>query len=60
MGRKCNRDCFNCVHTDCIVDGITAEERQEIKERDLHNMIGALPKCVANQRPTRAKHRHNH
>lgn len=30
----CGRDCFNCVHDDCVTDNITPEERLEIDERN--------------------------
>lgn len=32
--KKCNHDCFNCVHDDCIVEGISSEERKEMTKRD--------------------------
>ena len=31
---KCNRDCFNCKHDDCIVNNVSQKERTEIRERD--------------------------
>lgn len=30
----CNKDCFNCVYSDCIVDGIFAEEEKQASWRD--------------------------
>ena len=30
----CNRDCFRCVHPDCILDGMNAEEYRESRERN--------------------------
>lgn len=30
----CNYDCFNCIYDDCIVEGVTDKEREEMKERD--------------------------
>ena len=25
-GATCNRDCFNCVFEDCVIDGVSAED----------------------------------
>lgn len=30
----CNRDCFNCLYRDCIVDGIFADEEKSSRWRD--------------------------
>ena len=31
----CDRNCFNCVYEDCIVDDVTKEEEDEQKYRDI-------------------------
>lgn len=31
---KCNRDCFNCQYSDCVVDSITADELRASNKRD--------------------------
>ena len=43
----CNRDCLNCLHPDCIFDGMTAEDYREIKERET-NML--FPKTQKQKR----------
>ena len=30
----CNRDCLNCLYSDCIVDGISADEEKQSGWRD--------------------------
>lgn len=32
--KKCNRDCFNCIHDDCIIETPTKEEREMQNYRD--------------------------
>lgn len=32
--KKCNRDCFNCIHEDCIIETPTKEEREMQDYRD--------------------------
>ena len=55
---RCNNDCFNCIHDDCIISNISSKERREIKDRDTR-YFGAPVKSmsVLVQKPTRAKHR---
>ena len=33
---KCNHDCFNCKHDDCVNDKITQTEKMEANQRDLN------------------------
>lgn len=35
-GKMCNHDCFNCKEDDCIVDGISSDERKAINIRDIN------------------------
>ena len=34
MKTKCNHDCFNCIYDDCVIETISSEEREAIRERD--------------------------
>lgn len=54
---KCNRDCFNCVYDDCIVDIASSAERKEIRERDNRHYNAIEAKYIIKQKPTRAKYR---
>lgn len=31
---SCNKDCFNCLYSDCIVDGVFADEEEQSSWRD--------------------------
>ena len=31
---QCNRDCFNCIFEDCIVNELLPEDLKEINQRD--------------------------
>ena len=31
---QCNRDCFNCLYPDCVVDELLPEDLNEIAQRD--------------------------
>ena len=54
---KCNRDCFNCKHNDCIVEGISQKERADIRERD-NSLISQLNYgSLAIARPIKAKNK---
>lgn len=33
---SCNHDCFNCLYDDCIMNGISSEERKAINMRDMN------------------------
>lgn len=57
MGKKCNRDCFNCVFDDCIIDKMTKEEREEAKERDKNYANFGL--VYHSRKPRKAKYRNN-
>lgn len=53
---KCNRDCFNCVFDDCVVNDsdISSEERKAIRERDkIFTGYGSVFKA----RPKKAIHK---
>ena len=52
MGKVCNWDCFNCIHSDCINDrAVTQQERERIKKRDINfQSFGTIP-------PGKKKHR---
>ena len=54
---KCNRDCFNCKFDDCVVNGITSEERSEIRERDKKIVdYGHVLKAIPNRAIKRKKY----
>lgn len=57
---KCNNDCFNCPYNDCIVNGITTEDRKEIRERDNRYYNAVSSNWIVNGRPTRARKRNYH
>ena len=54
---KCNKDCFNCKHDDCIVEGISQEERKEIRERDKKLISQLNYGSLAVARPIKAKNK---
>ena len=33
MGTICNNDCFNCIYTDCIIDGLGRKEGPSAKPK---------------------------
>lgn len=56
---RCNHDCFNCIYDDCIIETMSSEERNEIKERDKRYFDApAKTMSIVKQRPVRAKHRY--
>ena len=57
MKIKCKHRCFECPYEDCLVEGISSEERKEIRERDENYFIPLGAKSIVKQRPGRAKHR---
>lgn len=52
----CNRDCFNCIYKDCIVDGVLPGESKEIRLRD-EKFTGHqyIPMAVHERRRIKAK-----
>lgn len=57
MGKKCNRDCFNCIFDDCIMENITSEEREEAKERDKN--YANFGHVYFSRKPRKAKYKYN-
>lgn len=55
--KKCNHDCFHCIHDDCIIESISAEERIEIKERDKRYYDAIDSQSIIKARPRRKKYR---
>ena len=55
---KCNRDCFNCIYDDCIIETASSKERKEIKMRD-ESYFNTLGSGILKQKPVRARHRHS-
>ena len=55
---KCNEDCFNCVHDDCIVDVLSSKDRKEITERDKRYFNSGTVSLQA--RPRKRKYRGGH
>ena len=53
---KCDRDCFNCKFSDCIVNGILSEDRKEIRERDKRYDIAVESRSIT-KRPKKLKHK---
>ena len=33
---SCNRDCFNCLFDDCIMNDVSSEERKAMNLRDMN------------------------
>lgn len=54
--KKCNRDCFNCIYEDCIINTITKEEREESEKRDINYTNFGI---IRFQRPKRKKYNIN-
>lgn len=54
---NCNRDCFNCIYDDCVVEELSDDERKEIRERDNRYYNAIETRGIIKQKPTRAKHR---
>lgn len=52
MSSVCNRDCFNCIYPDCIANDVTAEEREDIRRRE---MEARLVRDRLNPKPQKPK-----
>lgn len=59
MAKKCDENCFSCIYDDCIMNGITARDRKEIRDRDSRyfDAIESDIGCVIKGRKQRKKHR---
>lgn len=55
MKMKCNRDCFHCIYSDCIVNNMTESEREASRERDKKFSNCKSNSSIAKARPTRRK-----
>ena len=58
---QCNRDCFNCIFEDCIVNELLPEDLKEINQRDREirrdNKDNKRKKIAERQRKYREEHR---
>lgn len=52
----CSMDCFNCKHSDCINDTITATEKMESAQRDKNFMNYGVTMVNGNHRRARQKY----
>ena len=57
MSKRCNRDCFNCVYDDCIMDTATKEERAEITERDKRYYNASDAWYIIKAKPSRSRYK---
>lgn len=54
---KCNHNCFECPHDDCIIETMSSEERKELRERDIMYFNADTSGSVVKQRARRAKYK---